>query len=552
MYSLSVLALFIAQTFGSGGTLSNPAPPPVDSLPGLEKFTSTGNISFLYHLDAIDWTVVILYFGILGIMSIYGIYRVRLVYLFSKYSQFKQQPKGRFTVLPRVTVQLPIFNELYVVERLLETVSNLDYPRELLDIQVLDDSTDETSALARALVDRLREAGRHIYYIHREDRRGFKAGALEEGLKTADGEFIAIFDADFLPRPDAIRKMIDYFTEEHIAVVQMRWSYVNRDYNLLTRIQAIMLDGHLVVEQTARCRSGGFFNFNGTAGMWRRSAIEGSGGWQHDTLTEDSDLSYRAQMMGWKFVYLLDEDVPSELPVEINAFKIQQRRWAKGLIQVGIKLLPRVFRHPDIPLLTKIEMFFRLTGNLLAPLMILLSLLYWPVLICRYNQGFFQLLLLDAPLLMFSTVSVLLYYGIAQRYLYGERWTKTIKYLPMVMAVGIGLVFSNSRAVLEAVLNIRTAFARTPKYRVESKKDSWWQVALKYQRKRELLPLLELGLAAYLVATVYYAAASGIYGTIPFLLLFVFGYGYTGLTSLLQQFGLHWMRAEKVPVAEER
>ncbi|HEV7843084.1 MAG TPA: glycosyltransferase family 2 protein, partial [Pyrinomonadaceae bacterium] len=377
-----------------------------------EKFPSfceainktNGNISPLYSLDGIDWTILVLYFGILLVLSIYGGYRVKQVVDFWRYRKLKPEPKARYgeMELPRITVQLPLFNELYVVERLLKSVTEIDYPRERLEIQVLDDSTDETVTLARATVEAYARAGFDIHYLHRTDRTGFKAGALSNGLKTATGELVAIFDADFVPRPDCLRKLVDFFTDPLVGCAQMRWSHINGTYNLLTRLQTIMLDGHFVVEQTVRNRTGGFFNFNGTAGIWRRSAIELSGGWQHDTLTEDTDLSFRAQLMGWRFIYLLDEDAPSEIPVEINAFKAQQRRWAKGVMQVGIKLYRRIWAAP-LPLRVKLEMFFRLTGNISYPLMILVSLLQFPLLLVRYNQGFYHLMIFDVPLLFFST-----------------------------------------------------------------------------------------------------------------------------------------------------
>ncbi|HEY6400794.1 MAG TPA: glycosyltransferase, partial [Blastocatellia bacterium] len=281
------------------------------------------NISFLYSPDAFDWAIIIFYFTILALLAILGAYRLRMVYQFWRYRHVKPQPKRRYaeSEAPRITVQLPLFNEMYVVERLLDAVTALDYPRHLLEIQVLDDSTDETVKIAQAAVEKHKQRGFDIQYIHRTDRTGFKAGALENGMKTAKGQLIAIFDADFLPKPDCLRQMVDFFTDERIGMVQMRWGHINAGYSLLTRIQEVLLDGHFVVEQASRNRTGAFFNFNGTAGMWRREAIEWSGGWQHDTLTEDTDLSFRAQLMGWKFVYLLDEEAPAEIPVEINAFK---------------------------------------------------------------------------------------------------------------------------------------------------------------------------------------------------------------------------------------
>jgi len=490
------------------------------------------NISYLYRADVFDWIVMGTYFGILLLLSIYGFYRFRLVYLFLRYRRCRPHPKGYFAEaeLPSVTVQLPIYNEMYVVERLLRAVTQLNYPRDRLEIQVLDDSTDETSEICRRLVEHYRAEGHNIVYLRRGERTGFKAGALAYGLRFARGEFIAIFDADFIPRPDCLRAMIHYFTDPQVGMVQMRWSYINADYNLLTRLQQIMLDGHFVVEQTARSRSGSFFNFNGTAGMWRRAAIEWSGGWQHDTLAEDTDLSYRAQLFGWKFVYLLDEDVPSELPVDMNSFKVQQRRWAKGVLQVGFKLIGRIFRSP-LPWSVKLELFFRFTNNANAPLVILLSLLHWPVLIARFNQGWFHLLILDVPILLFATASVIAFYGVAIWHLYPD-WKRQAKYLPLVMAMGIGLALNNARAALEAFLGVRSPFARTPKFRIESKRDEW--KSKKYTFRHDLLPVFELALAIYFIFVIAYAVRMRIYGTVPFLLLFWLGYGITGALSVVQ------------------
>ena len=497
---------------------------------------TAGNVSPLYQLDAFDWTVLALYFGILAVLAVYGAYRIKQVTDFWRYRRLQPQPKSYFAEdeLPRVTVQLPLYNELYVVERLLQAVTALDYPRERLEIQVLDDSTDETRETARRAVGHYRAEGFDIHYVHRADRTGFKAGALENGTRAAKGELLAIFDADFVPKPDFLRKLVHHFTDPLVGCAQVRWSHINGSYNLLTRLQTIMLDGHFVIEQTVRNRMGGFFNFNGTAGIWRRRAIELSGGWQHDTLTEDTDLSFRAQLMGWRFVYLLDEDAPSEIPVEVNAFKAQQRRWAKGVMQVGLKLYPRIWRAA-LPLRVKAEMFFRLTGNISYPLMIVVSFLQFPLLLVRYNQGFYNLMLFDLPVLFFSTVSVLLFYGSAVWYLDPPRARRSrLLHLPLVMAVGIGLAFSNARAVLEALAGVKSEFVRTPKYRVEAgAQDAGWK-RKKYRRKRGLLPALELASAAYFLCAMLYAAHLEMYLTIPFLGLFCFGYGYMGLMSLVQ------------------
>ena len=492
-----------------------------------------GNISPLYKLDTFDWVILIVYFAILGTLAVYGAYRIKQVIDFWRYRKFVPTPQGRFgeADLPRITVQLPLFNELYVVDRLLKAVTAIDYPREKLEIQVLDDSTDETTKVAAAVVAKYAEQGFDIHYIHRSDRTGFKAGALENGNKSAKGDLFAIFDADFVPKPDCLRKLVDFFTDPMVGCAQMRWSHINGGYNLLTRLQTIMLDGHFVVEQTTRNRTGGFFNFNGTAGIWRRQAIEMSGGWQHDTLTEDKDLSFLAQLMGWKFVYLLEEEAPAEIPVEINAFKAQQRRWAKGVMQVGLKLYPRIWLAP-LPFRVKLEMFFRLTGNISYPLMIVASFLQFPLLLVRYNQPFYHLMILDLPLLFFSSISVVLFYGSAVWYL-DEKRAPRLLHLPLVMGLGIGLAFSNARAVLEALLGVKSEFVRTPKYRVEETSDATWK-RKKYRRKRGLLPLLELSFALYFLLAITYSARLHMWGTIPFLLLFFFGFGYMGVMSLLQ------------------
>ena len=495
-----------------------------------------GNISPLYQLDSFDWTILLLYFAILVVLAIYGGYRVKQVIDFWRYRKFVPQPKARFAEedLPVITVQLPLFNEMYVVSRLVKAVTEIDYPREKLQIQVLDDSTDETVKIAEATVAKYAELGFDIQYIHRTDRTGFKAGALENGLQHARGDLLAIFDADFVPKPDCLRKLVDFFTDPAVGCAQMRWSHINANYNLLTKLQTIMLDGHFVVEQTTRNRTGGFFNFNGTAGIWRRNAIAMSGGWQHDTLTEDTDLSFRAQLMGWKFVYLLDDDAPAEIPVEINAFKAQQRRWAKGVMQVGIKLYPRIWRS-RLPMRVRLEMFFRLTGNISYPLMIVASFLQFPLLLVRYNQPFYHLMIVDLPLLFFSSISVFLFYGTAVWYL-DEKRAPRLLHLPLVMALGIGLAFSNARAVLEALLGIKSEFVRTPKYRVEKDHDETWKKK-KYKRKRGWLPLLELGFSFYFLLAILYAGHFRMWGTIPFLLLFFIGFGYMGLMSILQATG---------------
>jgi cellulose synthase/poly-beta-1,6-N-acetylglucosamine synthase-like glycosyltransferase len=486
----------------------------------------------LYQVNAFDLALLIPYFIVLIILAAYGGHRYWLVYLYYKKRKNKTtDPPGRFTELPRVTVQLPIFNEQYVVDRLLDAVCHLDYPKEKLDIQLLDDSTDETVEVARALVERYAALGNPVTYVHRDNRHGFKAGALEAGLESAKGEFVAIFDADFVPPPGFLRDCIDHFTDPKVGMVQTRWTHINRNYSLLTEVEAILLDGHFVLEHSGRARSGVFFNFNGTAGMWRRQAIEEAGGWEHDTLTEDTDLSYRAQLKGWKFVYLQDVECPAELPVEMTAFKTQQARWAKGLIQVSKKILPKILSS-DVSRHQKIEAWYHLTANLSYPLMIVLSVLLLPAMIIRFYQGWFQMLYIDLPLFMASTFSISSFYLVSQKELFPKSWFRSLLFLPLLMALGIGLTITNTRAVLEALIGKQTAFARTPKYRVESKKD---KVGTKKYRKRlGWIPWVELGIGTYFALTVYYAIENENYFTVPFLLLFVIGYWCTGLMSLLQ------------------
>jgi cellulose synthase/poly-beta-1,6-N-acetylglucosamine synthase-like glycosyltransferase len=505
---------------------------PKGVLPYIRQHFLDKTFQGLYQVNGFDLALLIPYFIVLIVLAAYGSHRYWLVYLYYKHKKNKTtDPAAYFEDLPRVTVQLPIFNEQFVVDRLLDAVCKLDYPREKLDIQLLDDSTDETVEVARGLVDRYAALGHPVRYLHRDNRQGFKAGALEQGLKTARGEFVAIFDADFVPPPDFLLKCIHHFTDPKIGMVQTRWTHINRNYSLLTEVEAILLDGHFVLEHSGRARSGVFFNFNGTAGMWRRAAIDEAGGWQHDTLTEDTDLSYRAQLKGWKFLYLQDVECPAELPVEMTAFKTQQARWAKGLIQVSKKILPTVFTS-DVPRSVKVEAWYHLTANLSYPLMIVLSVLLLPAMMIRFYQGWFQMLYIDLPLFMASTFSISSFYLVSQKELFPKTWLRTFLYLPFLMSLGIGLTITNTRAVLEALVGKQTAFARTPKYRVESKKDR--VAAAKYRKRLGWVPWLEMLVGTYFALTVYYAIDNENYITVPFLLLFVIGYWCTGLMSLLQ------------------
>ncbi|MDE1163080.1 MAG: glycosyltransferase family 2 protein [Acidobacteriaceae bacterium] len=475
------------------------------------------------------------------ILAFYGIHRYQLVWLYYRNKRKEQksgEPPMRYTEeeLPFITVQLPIYNEQYVIDRLIDACCRMDYPRDRYEIQVLDDSTDETKEVAAAVVARY-AAGTEglepqpILYIHRTNRYGYKAGALENGLKTSRGELVAIFDADFVPPTTWLMDVVHHFAEPKVGMVQTRWTHLNRDYSFLTQVEAILLDGHFVLEHGGRSRAGVFFNFNGTAGMWNRQAIDEAGGWEHDTLTEDTDLSYRAQLKGWKFKYLQDVECPAELPIEMTAFKTQQARWAKGLIQVSKKSLPTILKS-DISKHQKLEAWYHLTANISYPLMIVLSTLLMPAMIIRSWQGPLQMVLIDLPLFLASTASVSTFYLVSQKELFPKTWWKTFLYVPFLMSLGVGLTITNTKAVLEALFGIKSAFARTPKYRVEKKGEK--SQAKKYRKRLGIIPWIEIAIGCYFTMTVWYAISTENYFTVPFLLLFVLGYWYTGLLSLFQ------------------
>ena len=472
------------------------------------------------------------YFFVLIVLAIYGWHRYYLVYLYMRNRDKEPTRQPPLDPLPIVTIQLPLYNEMYVADRLIEAVCRIDYPRDLLEIQVLDDSIDETRSIAELATRRSAAQGIDIKYYHRDDRTGYKAGALEAGLKVARGEFVAIFDADFIPTSDFLTELMPHFRNPQVGMVQARWGHINQDYSLLTKIQAILLDGHFILEHGGRHRGGRFFNFNGTAGVWRRQAIDEAGGWEHDTLTEDLDLSYRAQLRGWQFVFVPGVIAPAEVPVEMNAFKSQQHRWAKGSIQTCRKLLPRILRS-KLPFGVKAEAFFHLTANFNYILMCMLSILMFPSMVIRYNMGWYEMILIDVPLFFAATFSFCNFYMVCQREIHTD-WRARLKYVPFLMSVGIGLSVNNTRAVFEALFNKQSEFTRTPKYRIEADGDEW--VGKRYRQSVAVQPLVELALGLYFTATVFYALANGIYGTLPFLVLFQVGFLYTGLLSIVQQY----------------
>ena len=484
----------------------------------------------------ISTAFVLFYFAILLVPSVFGIHRYYLVYLYYKNRKKKPLvlPFELLPNVPKVTVQLPIYNEMYVATRLIRAVCDFDYPLDKMEIQVLDDSNDETVSIVEREVELYREKGFQIEHVRRGSREGFKAGALNEGLKRATGEFIAVFDADFLPGADFLKKVVPHFYRgPKVGMVQTRWEHLNRDYSLLTRAQAILLDGHFIIEHTARHRSGCFFNFNGTAGVWRKECIETSGSWSGDTLTEDIDLSYRAQMAGWNFVYLDDVVAPAELPVDMNALKTQQHRWAKGSVQVARKLLPGILKGP-YPLRVKIEAFFHLAANFNYLLIALISFLMPISIYVRRQQGWYDLLWVDLPFFLSATWSVSVFYYHSQKGVYEDRFLR-IKYILFSLAVGIGLSINNSRAVLEGLFNKPSEFKRTPKYAVVRKGDSWKEKT--YRGKLNFTSLVEVFLTINFAVVLVYTISEQLYLSIPFVLIFEVGYLYTSILSIMQSRG---------------
>jgi len=483
-----------------------------------------------------DWTalaqqiVVTLYTLALVLVCVYGFHRYALVYLYYRHRRKAHQAPYRFKQLPRVTIQLPMYNERRVARRIIENTCRIDWPRDRLQIQVLDDSTDETVQIASAAVRRAEAAGFDIRYIHRDDRTGFKAGALENGLRTATGEFVTIFDADFVPPPGFLRECIDHFTDPEVCAVQTRWEHLNRHDSLLTRTQAIYLDGHFAIEHVARNRSGRFMSFNGTAGTWRKAAIADAGGWHHDTLTEDMDLSYRAQIRGWKFVFLPEQTTPAELPPEMNGFKTQQFRWTKGGAQTAIKMLPRILLS-DAPLKAKVEAFFHLTCFSVHAYVVVLAALLLPVLLIRHHVGGQYAswrIAVDMLVFALGTISASVFYVASQYELFGD-WRTVLKYLPFIMALGVGVCLSNTKALLEAVFGKRSEFVRTPKYGQGPDRP---RSAGARKPKRELLPYLEMAFGIYMAASAAYCITQpALLMAAPFLVIFAVGFLYVSILS---------------------
>jgi cellulose synthase/poly-beta-1,6-N-acetylglucosamine synthase-like glycosyltransferase len=516
--------------------------------------------------------LVVFYVTVLAAVALYGFHRYILVYLYLKHRHDGYQPKDRYAPgdLPRVTIQLPMFNEDVVAERIINATCQIDYPLDRLEIQVLDDSTDHSAEIAREACKAWAAKGMPIRYIHRTNREGYKAGALAAGLREASGEFIAIFDADFVPPADILRNVIDYFSEEKVGMVQVRWDHLNRDASLLTRSQAIFLDGHFVIEHTARNRSGRFMHFNGTAGVWRRTTIDDGGGWQHDTLTEDLDLSYRCQLKGWQFVYLPQYAAPAELPPEMIGFKQQAHRWTKGSFQTCIKLLPGILRSRNLSRGVKWEAFFHLSNTIVYPLMVILTLLLYPTffnVFSPFKTHSWGQYIFSFSLFVLATCSASMFFAMGQRELFGkEAGWRTLLYMPVLMGLGVGVSLNNTKAVLEAIWGaIRrkpSEFVRTQKYGVTGHARHKHRKQAVFTFHRLALPIVEIAFGCYMLCclwiSVWYLCGlwpgqtkSGI-GTVPFLTIFAGGYFYVGFGSLLALWQMYReaAAAEQAAVAE--
>ena len=493
---------------------------------------------------SVPGALLAIYYLVLGILALYGLHRLALVAVYLRTRNRSPVRPADPEEWPLVTAQLPLYNEMYVARRLIEAACRLDYPKDRLEIQVLDDSTDETSDIVAGVVEEQRGLGIDVRHLRRADRHGFKAGALAEGLRQARGELIAVFDADFVPQPEFLKSTVPHFADPGLGMVQGSWAHINRGYSLLTRAQAILLDGHFLIEHTARNRGGCFFNFNGTAGIWRRQAIEGPGGWQHDTLTEDLDLSYRAQLAGWRFLYLPELAVPSELPVDVNGFKGQQYRWTKGSIQTGRKLLGRILKAP-LPWRVKLEAVIHLTNNASYALMVVLALLIFPAMLIRRGTPVLNLLAIDLPLFLAATVSVVVFY-LASQTAAGLDWRRQVRYLPAVLGLGIGLSVNNARAVLSGLFQRGGTFHRTPKYRIERRGEDW--LGKRYRPGRSLWGLAELVLALYFAGCLAYAVSERMWASLPFLYLFVQGYLYMAALALTSS----WSPPPAAPTAHGR
>lgn len=491
--------------------------------------------------------ILIVYILCLTVLFFFGAHGFVMVFHYYKH-RHEQDSDLPLTHYPMVTVQLPVFNEMYVVRRLIEFSCAIDYPQDKLEIQVLDDSTDETVDLVDSIVKEKQKQGYLIHHVRRIDRKGYKAGALKEGLSIAAGDFVAIFDADFLPKPEFLKKTIPYFfANPKIGMVQTRWEHLNGEYSLMTRTQAMALDGHFVIEQNMRNKAGYFINFNGTGGIWRKECILDSGNWQADTLTEDLDLSYRAQLKGWKFKFLRDVTSPAELPAEINALKSQQFRWTKGAIETARKLLPMVWSS-KIPFRIKIHSTFHLTNNIVFPFIMLASILNVPLTFIKH-AGHFNPYFDVMSIFVLAFIGSFLFYMYSQKDIYSD-WRRRIFLFPVFMAGSMGFAVNNSKAVLEGLVKRKSEFVRTPKYGIKEKQQAWKDK--KYTHvKFSWTVIIEVALAVYclfgVVSSLYYLEIAAV----PFQLLFTAGYGFVAYLSVRQAMEARRMKHDRTKLHSE-
>jgi len=482
----------------------------------------------------LDFIILGLYGFALMVIWIYSILQLQLVFKFKKANRHSTEAVQAPKIWPKVTVQLPLYNEKYVVKRLLDKISKLDYPTEKLEIQVLDDSTDSSKAYTETLTNDLIDKGFNAKYIHRPKRHHYKAGALKEGLEVAEGDFIAIFDADFLPPSDWLKKTIPQFSKADVGVVQTRWGHVNRRYSLLTRIQAFALDFHFLIEQVGRSFGGHFINFNGTAGVWRKSCILDAGNWQGDTLTEDLDLSYRAQLKGWKFVYLKEVVTPAELPVVLSAARSQQFRWNKGAAENFRKNFKATWKSRELSLLTKLHSFFHLLNSSMFLLILIVALLSIPVLFIKFQQASWDSFFYIITMLGTSTICFLYGYWVSYKSIHGSGLVSFIKFTGLFLlffSIAMGLSVHNTLAILEGHFRKKSAFIRTPKFNIAKKSDTW-KGKTYIHKKRSVVNSVELLLCGYFIFGLYSAYLTQDFGLVIFHLMLAFGFGYISIKTL--------------------
>ncbi len=483
----------------------------------------------------------------LTILFFFGAHGFNMIYYYFKTFNLRTKDLNEedffMNEYPSVTIQIPLFNEQYVITRLIDAVLRMDYPKDKLEVQILDDSTDETTAIISEHIKKYLDEGYDIAHVHRTNREGFKAGALKAGLETAKGEYVAVFDADFIPRKKFLKRTIPYFyKEEKLGLVQTRWEHLNREYSLMTKTQAIALDGHFVIEQAVRNRAGFFINFNGTGGVWKKECIFDAGNWEADTLTEDLDLSYRAQMKGWKFKYLVNFTSPAELPSDIFALKSQQFRWTKGAIETAKKVFPKVLKS-SMPLKLKLQSFIHLYSNLAYPFILLAAILNLPVMLIKL-EGQYDTVFKVMSVFIFAFISSFIFYLYSQKDVYPD-WQKRIIYFPVFLAGSMGFSVNNAKAVFEGLLDKKSEFVRTPKYQIMDKKDSW--KGKKYVNKKlSFTTYIEALLAIYCFAGVVIAIATAQVAAVPFQLMFCGGFTTISFLSIRQVVLTNRINAQKI------